>query len=250
MATGTAPIEAVAERVRAAFARRDLEALRTLFAPEARWGNCVGGEQIVAFMQSARAEGLETALADVDLATDRIVVTLDLRRSGADALQSDGTAHHLVAFVAGDRIFELRDVGDLEEARRAQPSAPEPSPLGTRTMVTTAAAIFPVRNLAAALEHYRRLGFTAHAYEGGGYGFVERGNVEMHLGETPDLDPSANLAAVYLFVEDAAALHAEWEAAGVAGELIAPTDTDYGMHEGAHVDPDGNRIRFGSPRHR
>jgi hypothetical protein len=34
---------------------------------------------------------------------------------------------------------------------------------------------------------------------------------------------------------------------GVAGELVAPFDTDYGLREGSHVDPDGNVIRFGSP---
>jgi hypothetical protein len=33
----------------------------------------------------------------------------------------------------------------------------------------------------------------------------------------------------------------------VAGELVAPFDTDYGLREGSHVDPDGNVIRFGSP---
>jgi len=26
-----------------------------------------------------------------------------------------------------------------------------------------------------------------------------------------------------------------------------PEDTEWGQHEGAHVDPDGNVIRFGSP---
>ena len=28
-----------------------------------------------------------------------------------------------------------------------------------------------------------------------------------------------------------------------------PKDTDWGMHRGAHVEPDGNIIRFGSPVH-
>jgi hypothetical protein len=27
----------------------------------------------------------------------------------------------------------------------------------------------------------------------------------------------------------------------------APVDTDHGIREGAHVDPDGNLLRFGSP---
>ena len=38
---------------------------------------------------------------------------------------------------------------------------------------------------------------------------------------------------------------AEWRSAGVA--LHRPEDTEWGQHEGAVVDPDGNVIRFGSP---
>jgi uncharacterized glyoxalase superfamily protein PhnB len=52
---------------------------------------------------------------------------------------------------------------------------------------------------------------------------------------------------VYLYVDDAEALDAEWDGARVEGRLIAPTDTEYGLREGAHVDPDGNLLRFGSP---
>jgi hypothetical protein len=31
------------------------------------------------------------------------------------------------------------------------------------------------------------------------------------------------------------------------GEVHGPVDTQWGQHEGALVDPDGNVIRFGSP---
>jgi predicted enzyme related to lactoylglutathione lyase len=71
----------------------------------------------------------------------------------------------------------------------------------------------------------------------------------VHPGAIPDPDPSANPAAVYFFVADADALHAEWRVANGGGQLIEPTDTDYGMREGAHIDDDGNRIRFGAPLH-
>jgi hypothetical protein len=33
----------------------------------------------------------------------------------------------------------------------------------------------------------------------------------------------------------------------VEGWLDAPAKTAYGLDEGAHVDPDGNLIRFGAP---
>jgi uncharacterized glyoxalase superfamily protein PhnB len=51
--------------------------------------------------------------------------------------------------------------------------------------------------------------------------------------------------AAYLFVEDADELAAQWRAAGV--RVHGPQDTEWGQHEGAVVDPDGNVIRFGSP---
>lgn len=30
------------------------------------------------------------------------------------------------------------------------------------------------------------------------------------------------------------------------GRTVAPADTDYGLREGAHVDPDNNLLRFGA----
>ena len=37
----------------------------------------------------------------------------------------------------------------------------------------------------------------------------------------------------------------QWRDAG--GDVRLPEDTEWGQHEGALVDPDGNVIRFGSP---
>ncbi len=76
---------------------------------------------------------------------------------------------------------------------------------------------------------------------------MHRDGVELHVGEVETLDPTANTVSVYLFVADADQLHTEWAAASVDGRLQAPTDTDYGLREGHHVDPDGNVLRFGSP---
>jgi hypothetical protein len=107
--------------------------------------------------------------------------------------------------------------------------------------------ILATTDVARALRHYRALGFEADTWEGGGYGFLSRDGVELHLGEVDNLDPTINSVSVYLFVADADQLHAEWLAASVDGALQAPTDTDYGLREGHHIDPDGNVIRFGSP---
>jgi uncharacterized glyoxalase superfamily protein PhnB len=50
---------------------------------------------------------------------------------------------------------------------------------------------------------------------------------------------------LYLHVDDADQLAAEWRKAGVP--VTGPQDYDYGKREGSHLDPDGNKIRFGSP---
>lgn len=114
-----------------------------------------------------------------------------------------------------------------------------------------ASPVFPVKNVAAALAHYRRLGFVADAYEehdgdGPVYGFLRRGPVELHLARVPDVDPATNMSAIYVYVDDTDALYAEWRAAHVEGRLVAPVDTRYGLREMVHVDPDGNLWRIGS----
>ncbi len=114
---------------------------------------------------------------------------------------------------------------------------------------TSAAAIVPVRNLDAALDRYRRLGFDARGYEGPErYGFVDRGPVQMHLTEWAEHDPLTTSSSVYFYVSDADALYAEWKAlADLGGRLHPPQDTPYGLREFAYVDPDGTLHRVGSP---
>jgi catechol 2,3-dioxygenase-like lactoylglutathione lyase family enzyme len=106
-----------------------------------------------------------------------------------------------------------------------------------------AAPIFAVRDLDTSMAHYRRMGFATRAYKGGGYGFAIRDRVEIHLGVVPATRRRASSA--YLFVDDADQLAQEWQIAGV--HVHQPEDTEWGMHEGAVEDPDGNVIRFGSP---
>jgi catechol 2,3-dioxygenase-like lactoylglutathione lyase family enzyme len=101
---------------------------------------------------------------------------------------------------------------------------------------------FPVADIETSLAFYERLGFAVRAYEGGGYGYATRDDVELHVGLSPrEWTPTS----AYLYVDDADAFAAEWRAAGV--EVHGPEDTEWGQHEGAVVDPDGNVIRFGSP---
>jgi hypothetical protein len=105
------------------------------------------------------------------------------------------------------------------------------------------APVFAVHDLDAAMAHYRQLGFVTREYEGGGYGYATLDGIDIHLGVVPGADHQTG--AAYLWVEDADELAAQWRSSGV--EVHAPEDTEWGQHEGAVVDPDGNVLRFGSP---
>jgi DNA-binding MarR family transcriptional regulator/catechol 2,3-dioxygenase-like lactoylglutathione lyase family enzyme len=121
--------------------------------------------------------------------------------------------------------------------------------------------IFGVRDLRAALAHYAALGFVIAPYdEGTGYGFADRDGISLHLQsdhlrrDHPDDDhdhadhdhdhPARGQA--YLVVADADALYEEWTRPGIGGQTRPVDAMPWGMREGAHTDPDGNLIRFGS----
>ena len=66
------------------------------------------------------------------------------------------------------------------------------------------APVVPVRDLQAALERYRQLGFEVRAYgHGTGYGYAQRGAVSIHLSEWDEHDPKRTGAVIYLYVSDA-----------------------------------------------
>ena len=106
------------------------------------------------------------------------------------------------------------------------------------------APIFGAPDVNAALAFYERLGFATRKYDGGQYGFAIRDGIEIHLGVPSERDPHGR-ANAYVWVDDADELAEEWLAAGA--DVHMPEDTEWGQHEGALVDPDGNVIRFGSP---
>ncbi len=110
------------------------------------------------------------------------------------------------------------------------------------------APVLPTRDVPAALARYERLGFDVAIYDGGDvYGYARRGAVSLHLSRVENVNPKKTLVSVYVYVSDADALYEEWSSSGVAGRFHPPTDTDYGLREGAYVDPDGNLLRYGSP---
>lgn len=108
------------------------------------------------------------------------------------------------------------------------------------------APVFVTTDMARALAHYELMGFAVEAYDDS-YGYARRDAIEIHFAEVGQLDRRTTTSCAYLWVDDAASLHDEWAAACLPGRLEPPNPTDYGLNEGAHVDPDGNLIRFGSP---
>src|SRR5918997_967145 len=106
-----------------------------------------------------------------------------------------------------------------------------------------ASPIFPVTDLERSLAHYAALGFLTSRHDDT-YGFAAWAGLELHLTVVPDHDPLRTAAAAYLHVPDADDLAARWAGVERTG---APVDTDYGLREGWHIDPDGNLLRFGSP---
>jgi hypothetical protein len=92
--------------------------------------------------------------------------------------------------------------------------------------------------------HYERLGFVVRVHDAG-YATASRDGINLHFHLVPDHRPGLG-GAVYLAVDDADALHAEWVSSGV-GETGDLFDPGFGVWEAAHTDRDGNLLRFGSP---
>ena len=107
------------------------------------------------------------------------------------------------------------------------------------------APVLPMTDLERTTDHYRRLGFDVNVYNPE-YVMVRREGVELHFGYTPEHDPLRTAGCVWILVDDADDLYRRVERRG-SGDSREPFDTDYKIREGAHIDPDNNLLRFGSP---
>lgn len=229
----------LARQLEAALASGQPAELVALLADDVVWGPCRGRADVAAFLEAVAAEGVTAASSRVDQLADRLVVTLEL--GGTQTVT-------FVLFAAGGRITEIVDAPEGPHAPLVRPIGDLGEAVGRRVAATAFAAILPVRDPVAASAHYRALGFAVEAFQGDApYAFASWGPVDLHLAGSAGLDPATNSSMAYLYVDDADALYARWRAAGVAGRLVVPLDSDYGLREGVHVDPDGNLLRFGSP---
>jgi hypothetical protein len=235
----------IVKRWRRALLSGDFRQVEPTLANDVRFGSCVGLPQVVDYVgREFRRFAIETA--DVEAYPDRVIAILELRAAAGEDPPAHRQSQVVVGFARDGRIVELQMAADRDEGLTAVPSPLPPASPDSPTRLTGLAAVLPVRDLAAALQHYDLLGFTVSAYHGGGYGYAERDGLNLHFCAVPNLDPATTTSAIYLYVDDADLLFAEWRSAGVSGQFFEPQDTDYGLREGAHVDRDGNLIRFGS----
>lgn len=228
-----------ADQISSALRTGDVAAIAEVLAPDVIWGQCVGLEAVTRWLASVLDDAELVALTPHD---DRIV--LQVRLGEQEIWQ--------VAFVANGLIIELADADDRQHALLREQTALPTRPQDPATPMRELAAVLPVANIGRALAHYRALGFETTAYDDPVaaepyYGYGHRGEVALHFSRVDDLDPATTPSAVYLYVDDADTLYAEWRTAGVGGHFHEPEDTPYGLREGAHVDLDGNLLRFGSP---
>ena len=104
--------------------------------------------------------------------------------------------------------------------------------------------ILPSLNLDETAAFYARLGFAESSRWDDEYLIVSRDEVEIHFSSCDDAKICES-SSCYLYVQDAAALYAEYLAQSIA-PMEAPEPTDYGVNEFSLVDPHGNLVRIGS----
>jgi catechol 2,3-dioxygenase-like lactoylglutathione lyase family enzyme len=112
-------------------------------------------------------------------------------------------------------------------------------------VVTTHEPVFVVADMERAADHYRKLGFDVTHHDDS-YAFAEHGALNLHLELADGSGPRSGGGVLYIHCVDADDVVVEWRKAGV--EVTDPENEPWGKYEGEHVDPDGNIIRFGSPR--
>ena len=104
------------------------------------------------------------------------------------------------------------------------------------------APVLPSSDLDRTEVFYTALGFSTIGRKGG-YLLMHYGPVELHFTQRTDAAPPGEF---FIHVPDAVAY---WKQlmAGQGSGLTAPAEQDHDLIEFVVTDPDGNRVRFGSP---
>lgn len=234
-------INELADVLSVALRTYDLDGIEAVLDPKVTWGNCSSPADVVAHVGALKAAGVVPRAIAYVVEDERIVMSIEAS-SGDESFTS-----HQAVFVEQGRVVEIVQGETKAEAMSAQRSAAFAAG-ETPTPFESVAPVVPVSDMAAAIAHYRGLGFAIESYDGGDfYAFAKRGAVDLHLCRVADLDPKTTTTSIYLYVGDARALFAEWRDAGLDGRFGTPLEADYGLTEGFHIDPWGNLLRYGSP---
>lgn len=111
------------------------------------------------------------------------------------------------------------------------------------------AAIFPAKNPETlAIWYAEKLGFEITFKWGQPVDYVvtnkdHKISIHFSRSEKENLQP----AMVYMFCEDVDSIYAEFEKKGVQ-RITKPEDQDYSMRDFDLIDPEGNRLTFGTGR--
>lgn len=115
---------ALAGRVRSALESGDLDDIRNLLGPDARWGapdgpgeyDCRNRDQVITWWAGARAAGVRAKVTEVTVGPGKLLVGLDVTGTEA-ADEAGGTAQRWqVLTVSGDRITDIRGFDNRPEA--------------------------------------------------------------------------------------------------------------------------------------
>lgn len=145
-----------AERLRAALETSDTAGFDQLLHDDVTWGGCAGRDDVLRFVDAALSTGAGIGDVAVEVSGDRLLVSFTL---GSNVVTQ-------AMFVTDGSITEICDAVDLEHARTLRPVGSLPDAASRPTRLGSVSPILAVRDLDAALGHYRRLGFEVHAYEG------------------------------------------------------------------------------------
>jgi len=119
-ASATGEPSELTERVRFALESGDLDAIRDLLDPGARWGapegpnefDCQNRDQVIAWWSGARAAGARAAVTEVTAGAGAVLVGLEV--TGIPAADEAGGAveRWQVLTLRGDRVVDIRGFDD------------------------------------------------------------------------------------------------------------------------------------------
>jgi len=115
---------ALAGRVRSAFESGDLDAIRDLLDPDARWGapqgpgdaDCRNRDEVIAWWAGARVAGARAVVTEVTAGAGTLLVGLDVTGRPAACEAGGAAGRWQVLTVKGDRIADIRGFGNRAAA--------------------------------------------------------------------------------------------------------------------------------------